>query len=82
LVALRRASATGHEEWFPPIRLSAGYGFRTETIAGVRRKDEVAPIPDLPERRFDPFQTLEPAYGIEIPAMPSFPKTGLYLYRK
>jgi len=48
----------------------------------VRRKDEVAPIPDLPERRFDPFQTLEPAYGIEIPAMPSFPKTGLYLYRK
>src|SRR5215467_2174170 len=32
----------GHEEWFPPTRLSAGYGFRKETIAGVRRKDEVA----------------------------------------
>jgi hypothetical protein len=27
----------GHEERFPPTRLSAGCGFRKETIAGVRR---------------------------------------------
>jgi hypothetical protein len=28
----------GHEERFPPTRLSAGYGFRKETITGMRRK--------------------------------------------
>jgi hypothetical protein len=38
----------GHEERFPPTRLSAGYGFRKETIAGVRRNGRDAPIPDLP----------------------------------
>jgi hypothetical protein len=27
----------GHEERFPSARLSAGYGFRKDTIAGVRR---------------------------------------------
>jgi hypothetical protein len=30
----------GHEERFPPTRLSAGYGFRKETIAGVRHTSE------------------------------------------
>jgi hypothetical protein len=27
----------GHEDQFPPTRLSAGCGFRKETIAGMRR---------------------------------------------
>jgi len=30
-------AALGHEERFPPTRLSAGCGFRKETIAGMRR---------------------------------------------
>ena len=38
----------GHEERFPPLRLSAGYGFRKETIAGMRCNGRDAPIPDLP----------------------------------
>jgi hypothetical protein len=35
----------GHEERFPPTRLSAGCGFRKETIAGMRRNGRDAPIP-------------------------------------
>jgi hypothetical protein len=35
----------GHEAWFPTPRLSAGYGFRKETIAGVRHNERDAPIP-------------------------------------
>jgi hypothetical protein len=38
----------GHEERFLPPRLSAGCGFRKETIAGMRRNGRDAPIPDLP----------------------------------
>jgi hypothetical protein len=41
-------SAPGHEEPFPPTGLSAGCGFRKETIAGMRRNGRDAPIPDLP----------------------------------
>ena len=37
----------GHEERFPPTRLSAGCGFRKETIAGMRRNERAAPIPAL-----------------------------------
>jgi hypothetical protein len=33
----------GHEEWFPPPRLSAGYPFRKQTIAGTRRNGQDAP---------------------------------------
>ena len=33
----------GREERFPPTRLSAGYGFRKETIAGVRHKGRDMP---------------------------------------
>jgi hypothetical protein len=33
-----RMSVFGHEERFPPTRLSAGCGLRKETIAGMRRK--------------------------------------------
>jgi hypothetical protein len=36
----------GHEERFPPTRLSAGCAFRKETIAGMRRNGRDAPIPD------------------------------------
>src|SRR5437879_1877013 len=47
-------SVFGHEERFPPTRLSAGCGFRKETIAGMRRNGRDAPIPNLtgpaPER--------------------------------
>jgi hypothetical protein len=37
----------GHEEWFPPIRLRVGRGFKKETIAGMRRNGRDAPKPDL-----------------------------------
>jgi hypothetical protein len=33
----------GHEERFPPPRLSAGYAFRKETIAGMHRNGRDAP---------------------------------------
>ena len=38
----------GHEDPFPPTRLSVGCGFRKETIAGMRRNGRDAPLPDLP----------------------------------
>ena len=44
-------TASGHEERFPPTRLSAGYGFRKETIAGVRRNGRNAPIAAIPRSR-------------------------------
>jgi adenylate cyclase len=37
----------GHEERFPPPKLSAGYGLRKETIAEVRHNGRDAPVPDL-----------------------------------
>ena len=45
--SILQRSAQGHEERFPLTRLSAGYGFRKETIAGMRRNGRDAPIPDL-----------------------------------
>jgi hypothetical protein len=36
-------TALEHEERFPPTRLSAGCGFRKETIAGMRRNGRDAP---------------------------------------
>jgi len=44
-------AAMGHEERFPPTRLSAGCGFRKETIAGIRRNGRDAPIADLHSTR-------------------------------
>jgi hypothetical protein len=38
-------AAMEHEERFPPTRLSAGCGFRKETIAAIRRNGRDAPIP-------------------------------------
>jgi hypothetical protein len=40
----------GHEERFPPTRLSAGCGFRKETIAGMRRNGRDAPVPAVRPR--------------------------------
>jgi len=37
--------ATRHKELFPATRLSAGYGFRKETLAATRRNGRGAPIP-------------------------------------
>jgi hypothetical protein len=37
-------AASGQEERFPPTKLSAGCGFRKETIAGMRRNGRDAPI--------------------------------------
>jgi hypothetical protein len=47
LFARPRRSAAGHEERFPPTRMSAGCGFRKETIAGMRRNGRDAPIPAI-----------------------------------
>jgi hypothetical protein len=52
------ARTQGHEDQFPPPRLSAGCGSRKGTIAGMRRNARDAPIPNLPalapEWGFDP----------------------------
>jgi hypothetical protein len=48
LFVLPRRSAVGHEYAFPPHRPNAGYGFRKETIAGMRRNGREAPIADPP----------------------------------
>jgi hypothetical protein len=37
----------GHEERFPPTGLSAGYGFRKETIAGVHHNERDPPTPAI-----------------------------------
>jgi len=37
----------GHEERFPPKRMSAGCGFRKKTIVGMRGNGRDAPIADL-----------------------------------
>jgi hypothetical protein len=51
---LRRVTALGHEERFPPTKLSAGYGFRKETIAGMRRNGRDAPIPAVRSTMMEP----------------------------
>ena len=49
--SILQRSAQGHEERFPPTRLSAGYGFRKETIAGMRRNGRDAPKPAVRRTR-------------------------------
>src|SRR5580700_4020832 len=39
----RVRTAKGHEERFPPPTLRARYGFRKETISGIRRNGRDAP---------------------------------------
>jgi hypothetical protein len=41
-------AALGHEERFPPTRLSAGCEFRKETIGGIRRNGRDAPKAVVP----------------------------------
>jgi hypothetical protein len=47
----------GHEDQFPSTRLNAGYGFRKETIPGVRHKGRDAQVAvveqtgSMPEKR-------------------------------
>jgi hypothetical protein len=43
----------GYEERLPPIRMSAGCGFRKETIAGMRRNGRDAPIAAICARRIE-----------------------------
>jgi hypothetical protein len=52
-----RRSSLGHEERFPPTRLSAGCGFRKETIAGMRRNGRDAPIPAVQRQSGNLFGT-------------------------
>jgi hypothetical protein len=40
-----QGSGMGHEDAFPRTRLSAGYGFRKETIAGVRHNERDRTLP-------------------------------------
>ena len=40
-------TGVGHKDQFPRPRLSARFGFRKETIAGVRHNGRDAPIADL-----------------------------------
>jgi hypothetical protein len=49
-----RTADIGHEERFQPTRLSAGFGFRKETIAGMRRNGRDAPIPAVPVKEIRP----------------------------
>ena len=41
--AVPAMAGMGHEEWFPPSRLSDGSGLRKETIAGRQRNGRDAP---------------------------------------
>jgi len=47
LLALPGNSLKGHEERFPATRLSAGYGFRKETLAGTRPMGETRREPSF-----------------------------------
>ena len=51
--AALRVTGLGHEERFPPIRLSAGYEFRKETIDGVHHKGRDARLVAIQERAID-----------------------------
>jgi hypothetical protein len=51
----------GHEERFPPTRLSAGCGFRKETVAGMRRNGRDAPIPAIHEPAMEPPESTSAA---------------------
>jgi hypothetical protein len=54
--------ATRHEDQFPRPRLSAEFGFRKETIAGMRGNGRVAPI-----------QAVRLSYGERVKATLSSP---------
>jgi hypothetical protein len=47
-IASRTTTDLGHEEQFPPPRLSDHYGFSKETVARVPGTDRDAPKPAIP----------------------------------
>jgi hypothetical protein len=57
----RRLTVMGHEERFLPPRLSAGCGFRKETIARTRRNGRDAPLPAI-RRNEEPAGPADNAY--------------------
>ena len=73
--SILQRSAQGHEERFPLTRLSAGYGFRKETIAGVRRNGRDAPKADLAGGNLKQSASLR--LGPQIVAYVKFSKIGL-----
>ena len=46
-----------HEERFPQTRMSAGCGFRKETIVGMRRNGRDAPIPAVRAAAIKPLES-------------------------
>jgi len=73
-----RTADKGHEERFPSTRLNAGFGFRKETIAGMRGNGRDAPFPDPPSLATERGgSTLSgrsvPAAEIETPRTRDFP---------
>jgi hypothetical protein len=63
----------GHEERLPPTRLSAGYGFRKETIAGVRHNERDAPIPAIRVDTIDRLKSGRLSDAGPIPSRPLAP---------
>jgi hypothetical protein len=55
--ACRAMTATGHEERFPPPRLSDRYGFSKETVARVPGTDRDAPIPAVRAATIEPLES-------------------------
>jgi hypothetical protein len=47
----------GHEERFPQTRMSAGCGFRKETIVGMRRNGRDAPLPAVRAAAIKPLES-------------------------
>src|SRR5215470_3048257 len=47
----RAGSFSGHEDAFPPPRLSVGFGFIKKTFAGTRGTEQDAPIAATTRRR-------------------------------
>ena len=69
-------AAEGHEDQFPPPRLSAGCGFRKETFAGAHGNGRDAPIPDLRCRRgCEDYKRIRYAMSAASSAFASFRST-------
>jgi hypothetical protein len=60
-----RTAGVGQEERFLPTRLSAGCGFRKETIAGMRRNGRDAPKPVVASKdgQLAAFSTMSAAFS-------------------
>src|SRR5215831_19196189 len=77
----RAGSFLGHEERLPSTRLSAGYGFRKETIAGMRQNERYAPIRtfrSLPRSgEVRPFPDIQPVMKSILLQRPHFSECAL-----